>query len=119
MGSFAAVNEGPYATLGRHSRRVSRIGARRRGGALAADVSRVDRLAAAGRRERGRVTIIDGDIRDRKLVDVVARGIDVVFHQAALRVTQVRRRSRARVRRWKLIDSFKSMDEILVDNRPN
>lgn len=34
------------------------------------------------------MTIVDGDIRDRKLVDEVARGIDVVFHQAAPRITQ-------------------------------
>ncbi len=36
----------------------------------------------------GRVTIVDGDIRDRALVRRVMDGIDVVFHQAALRITQ-------------------------------
>ena len=48
-----------------------------------------------GRRENlsramasGRVTIIEGDIRDRALVAEVMQGIDVVFHQAALRITQ-------------------------------
>jgi UDP-glucose 4-epimerase len=48
-----------------------------------------------GRRENlaracalGRVTIVDGDIRDRALVASVMDGIDVVFHQAALRITQ-------------------------------
>ncbi len=36
----------------------------------------------------GRVTIVDGDIRDRDLVNDVTRGKDVVFHQAAIRITQ-------------------------------
>ena len=48
-----------------------------------------------GRRENleramacGRVTVVEGDIRDRALVAQVMQGIDVVFHQAALRITQ-------------------------------
>jgi UDP-glucose 4-epimerase len=48
-----------------------------------------------GRRENlaeaavaGPLTIVDGDIRDRALVDRVMQGIDVVFHQAAIRITQ-------------------------------
>src|SRR5690348_16705159 len=48
-----------------------------------------------GRRENlayaianGRVTIVKGDIRDAKLVAQVMQGIDVVFHQAAIRITQ-------------------------------
>ena len=48
-----------------------------------------------GRRENlarasasGRVRIIDGDIRDRELVGQLTQGIDVVFHQAAIRITQ-------------------------------
>jgi UDP-glucose 4-epimerase len=36
----------------------------------------------------GRVTIVDGDIRDQALVNRVMGGIDVVFHQAAIRITQ-------------------------------
>ena len=36
----------------------------------------------------GRVTIVEGDIRDRALVQKVMQGIDVVFHQAAIRITQ-------------------------------
>jgi UDP-glucose 4-epimerase len=47
---------------------------------------RRENLAAAC--ARGRVTIIDGDLRDRALVTDVMDGIDVVFHQAALRITQ-------------------------------
>jgi len=35
----------------------------------------------------GLVTIVEGDIRDRKLVAEVMEGIDIVFHQAAIRIT--------------------------------
>jgi UDP-glucose 4-epimerase len=42
----------------------------------------------AGAIEHGRVTIVEGDIRDRALVGEVMKGIDVVFHQAAIRITQ-------------------------------
>lgn len=38
--------------------------------------------------ESGRVTVIDGDIRDRDLLAKWCAGIDVVFHQAAIRITQ-------------------------------
>jgi UDP-glucose 4-epimerase len=48
-----------------------------------------------GRREnltrtlaKGVVTLIEGDIRDRSLVAEAMQGIDVVFHQAAIRITQ-------------------------------
>ena len=48
-----------------------------------------------GRRENlawatanGRVKIVEGDIRDSKLLREVMRGVDVVFHQAAIRITQ-------------------------------
>jgi len=48
-----------------------------------------------GRREnleaamaRSRVTLVEGDIRDRRLLQEVMSGIDVVFHQAAIRITQ-------------------------------
>ncbi len=37
---------------------------------------------------RGSVTVIEGDIRDAALVNRTMAGIDVVFHQAALRITQ-------------------------------
>jgi len=36
----------------------------------------------------GRVTLVEGDIRDRDLVHDVTRGQDLVFHQAAIRITQ-------------------------------
>jgi UDP-glucose 4-epimerase len=48
-----------------------------------------------GRRENlasalssGRVSILEGDIRDRERVAQAMRGIDVLFHQAAIRITQ-------------------------------
>ena len=36
----------------------------------------------------GSVRLIEGDIRDRALLPRLVRGIDVVFHQAAIRITQ-------------------------------
>ncbi len=48
-----------------------------------------------GRRENlawahanGPLRVVEGDIRDRELVARLTQGIDVVFHQAALRITQ-------------------------------
>jgi UDP-glucose 4-epimerase len=38
--------------------------------------------------ENGPVRLVEGDICDRELVGELTRGIDVVFHQAALRITQ-------------------------------
>jgi UDP-glucose 4-epimerase len=42
----------------------------------------------AGALASGSVRLVAGDIRDRVLVSRVMRGIDVVFHQAAIRITQ-------------------------------
>ena len=39
-------------------------------------------------RENGNVTLVEGDIRDRTLVRRLMDGIDVVFHLAAIRITQ-------------------------------
>jgi UDP-glucose 4-epimerase len=36
----------------------------------------------------GRVTLVEGDLRDRDLVHDLTRGKDLVFHQAAIRITQ-------------------------------
>jgi UDP-glucose 4-epimerase len=36
----------------------------------------------------GKVEIVEGDIRDRRQVTEVMAGIDLVFHQAAIRITQ-------------------------------
>jgi UDP-glucose 4-epimerase len=41
-----------------------------------------------GARETGRVQVVDGDIRDRGLIRSLMDGIDLVFHQAAIRITQ-------------------------------
>lgn len=46
---------------------------------------RLENLAAA--RRTGKVTIVEGDIRDRSLLSTQAAGIDVVFHLAAIRLT--------------------------------
>ncbi|MGC2448791.1 MAG: SDR family NAD(P)-dependent oxidoreductase [Candidatus Sulfotelmatobacter sp.] len=42
----------------------------------------------AGALASGRLTVIEGDIRDRRLLVEVMDGIDVVFHQAGIRITQ-------------------------------
>jgi UDP-glucose 4-epimerase len=62
--------------------------------AEAAEVVVLDNFVR-GRRENleqaaraGRVTIVEGDLLDRHLVANVMAGIDVVFHQAAIRITQ-------------------------------
>lgn len=39
-------------------------------------------------RANGEVRVVDGDIRDRALVAELSEGIDVVFHQAAIRITR-------------------------------
>lgn len=39
-------------------------------------------------REHGNVSVVDGDVRDRALVADVLSGADLVFHQAAIRITQ-------------------------------
>ena len=36
----------------------------------------------------GRLKIVEGDIRDTRILREVMRGVDVVFHQAAIRITQ-------------------------------
>jgi nucleoside-diphosphate-sugar epimerase len=60
----------------------------------AAEVVVLDNLVR-GRREnlslaeaRGNVSLVEGDVRDRALVAELSEGIDVVFHQAAIRITQ-------------------------------
>lgn len=47
---------------------------------------RKENLARAG--SQGNVTIIEGDIRDTQAVKDAMVGVDVVFHQAAIRITQ-------------------------------
>ena len=50
--------------------------------------SRGRRSNLADAAARGRLRIVAGDLRDRQLVAEVMRGIDVVFHEAAIRLTQ-------------------------------
>jgi UDP-glucose 4-epimerase len=38
--------------------------------------------------ENGNVTVVDGDVRDRAMVEELTEGMDLVFHQAAIRITQ-------------------------------
>lgn len=47
---------------------------------------RMDNLAAA--QQRAPLTFIDGDIRDAALLKSTMQGVDLVFHQAAIRITQ-------------------------------
>lgn len=47
---------------------------------------RLDNLAWA--KENGPLVIVEGDIRDQKLLAEIMSGVDVVFHQAAIRITQ-------------------------------
>jgi UDP-glucose 4-epimerase len=46
------------------------------------------RANLAGALRAGPVRLVEGDIRDRALVDDLMKGIDVVFHLAAIRITQ-------------------------------
>jgi UDP-glucose 4-epimerase len=39
-------------------------------------------------KENGPLVLVEGDIRDRKLLGEVMQGVDIVFHQAAIRITQ-------------------------------
>ncbi|MBD2593987.1 SDR family NAD(P)-dependent oxidoreductase [Nostoc spongiaeforme FACHB-130] len=38
--------------------------------------------------ENGHLVIVEGDIRDQKLLADLMQGVDIVFHQAAIRITQ-------------------------------
>ena len=52
------------------------------------DLSRGRRANVAGAEAHGNVRVVEGDIRDRALVERLVDGVDVVFHQAALRITR-------------------------------
>jgi UDP-glucose 4-epimerase len=47
---------------------------------------RLENLEAA--KAQGNLTVVSGDIRDRSLVNELMQGVDIVFHQAAVRITQ-------------------------------
>jgi UDP-glucose 4-epimerase len=44
--------------------------------------------AAENASEKGRLRVVEGDIRDRDLVRSLTEGMDLVFHLAAIRITQ-------------------------------
>ncbi|MCC2033010.1 NAD-dependent epimerase/dehydratase family protein [Microbacterium allomyrinae] len=52
------------------------------------DLVRGRRANLAGAFASGRIALVEGDIRDARLVDELTAGKDVVFHQAAIRITQ-------------------------------
>jgi UDP-glucose 4-epimerase len=52
------------------------------------DFSRGRRENLARALDTGRLEIVDGDIRDRALLRKHVPGVDVLFHQAAIRITQ-------------------------------
>jgi UDP-glucose 4-epimerase len=52
------------------------------------DLSRGRRANLAWAEANGTVRVVEGDIRDRALVRRLTEGVDVVFHQAALRITR-------------------------------
>ena len=52
------------------------------------DLSRGRLEHLEGASKRGKVTVVEGDICNAKLVGEVMQGIDLVFHQAAIRITQ-------------------------------
>lgn len=52
------------------------------------DFVRGRRENLAGALATGRLSIIEGDVRDAGLIDELTQGCDLVFHQAALRITQ-------------------------------
>ncbi|WP_405143780.1 NAD-dependent epimerase/dehydratase family protein [Sphaerisporangium sp. NBC_01403] len=49
---------------------------------------RRENLAKAEEAAGGRLRVVEGDIRDTALVRSVTQGMDLVFHQAAIRITQ-------------------------------
>lgn len=49
---------------------------------------RRENLAGAAERAGDRLTVVEGDINDRALVGELSKGIDVLFHLAAIRITQ-------------------------------
>ena len=42
----------------------------------------------SGALESGQIKVVTGDIRDRRVLADVMKGVDVLFHQAAIRITQ-------------------------------
>jgi UDP-glucose 4-epimerase len=62
-----------------------------------------------------RVTLVEGDIGDRDLVHDLSRGKDLVFHQAAIRITQCAEEPRLALE--VLVDGTFTVYEAAVDAR--
>lgn len=69
----------------------------------------------SGALESGIVRVVDGDIRDRDLVHDVTRGKDLVFHQAAIRITQCAEEPRLALE--VLVDGTFNVLEAVVEHR--
>jgi UDP-glucose 4-epimerase len=60
----------------------------------AAEVIVLDNFVRGRRRNlewaeaNGNLTVVDGDVRDKGLVRALTEGLDLIFHQAAIRITQ-------------------------------
>jgi UDP-glucose 4-epimerase len=65
--------------------------------------------------EQGNVNVIDGDIRDAYLVSRATKGVDYVFHQAALRITRCAEAPREAVE--VLIDGTLNVLEAAVEHK--
>jgi UDP-glucose 4-epimerase len=63
----------------------------------------------------GRVTFVEGDLRDRDLVHDVTRGKDLVFHEAAIRITQCAEEPRLALE--VLVDGSFNVYEAAVEHR--
>lgn len=63
----------------------------------------------------GRVTLVEGDVRDRDLVHDLTRGKDLVFHQAAIRITQCAEEPRLALE--VLVDGTFNVVEAAVEHR--
>ena len=72
---------------------------------------RPENLASALR--SGKVRVVDGDIRDQDLLRSLMPGIDLVFHQAAIRITQCATEPRLAVQ--VLVDGTYEVVEAAVD----
>jgi UDP-glucose 4-epimerase len=59
---------------------------------------RRENLVGAAERGGDRLTVVEGDIDDQQLVGELSRGIDVVFHLAAIRITQCAQEPRLALR---------------------
>jgi UDP-glucose 4-epimerase len=64
--------------------------------------------------DSGHVRLVEGDIRDRHLVNSLMKDIDVVFHQAAIRITQCAEEPRLAVE--VMIDGTYNVLEAAVEN---